>query len=89
VLRPRIKNVHRVIGLVPYGVASGIGDDENHTIEALVRLMDGTRYFEDICAGLARTHPGIDPNTVRDVINDLTDAGFVEDGTPWSGPKHG
>lgn len=53
---------------------------KDDTIEALLRLMDGTRYFEDICADLARTHPGVDPHSVRDVIADLIDAGFVEEG---------
>lgn len=90
-LRPRIKNVHSpfalpdgriVIGLMQYGVASEIDDDENHTIERLLGLMDGTRCFEDICADLARTHPGIDANSVRDVIADLTESGFVEEGAP-------
>lgn len=90
-LRPRIKDVHRpfarpdgriFIGPTGHGVASEIDDDEHHTIERLLGLLDGTRYFEDICADLARTHPGIDPNTVRDVIAELTASGFVEEGAP-------
>lgn len=72
-LRPRIKN-RTVIGLMREL------DDETHTIEALLRLLDGTRYIEDICHDLSRTHPGLDPDNVRDVIADLTDAGLVEEG---------
>lgn len=87
-LRPRIKNVHSpfalpdgriVIGLMQYGVASEIDDDAEHTIEALLMLMDGTRDVDGICEALAATHPGIDPDSVREVVADLTEAGFVEE----------
>ncbi|MGH8917513.1 MAG: TOMM precursor leader peptide-binding protein, partial [Actinomycetes bacterium] len=88
VLRPRIKNVHSpfalpdnriVIGLMQYGVASEIDDDADHTIEALLLLMDGNHNLEEICTDLATTHPDIDPDSVRKVIADLTAAGFVEE----------
>lgn len=83
-LRPRIKEVHSpfalpggriVIGLAQYGIASEIQDDDG-TIERLLVLMDGTRDVDGICADL----PEVDPVSVREVIEELTDAGFVEDG---------
>lgn len=88
-LRPRIKNVHSpfalpgnriIIGLMQYGVASEIADDDQHTIERLLVLLDGTRDVDAICTDLAATHPEVDPVSVRTVIEDLTAAGFVEDG---------
>jgi molybdopterin-synthase adenylyltransferase len=88
-LRPRIKEVHSpfalpgariIIGLVQYGIASELQDDQDRTIERLLVLMDGTRDVDGICADLRSTHPDIDPASVREVIDDLTAAGFVEDG---------
>ncbi|PSL52827.1 bacteriocin biosynthesis cyclodehydratase domain-containing protein [Saccharothrix carnea] len=87
-LRPRIKNVHRpfalpgnriVIGLMQHGIASEIEDDEDRTLERILVLMDGTRDVDAICADVARTHPGVDPDSVREVVDDLTANGFVED----------
>jgi molybdopterin-synthase adenylyltransferase len=87
--RPKIKNVHNpfvlsgdriVIGLMQYGVASEIQDDADGTIQRLLALLDGTRDLDTVCADLARTHPDVDPGSVRGVVDDLTAAGFVEDG---------
>ena len=88
-LCPQIKNVHSpfslpgnriIIGLMQYGVAAELLDDDERTIERLLVLMDGTRDVEAICADLATTHPGVSPESVREVIDELTSAGFVEDG---------
>jgi molybdopterin/thiamine biosynthesis adenylyltransferase len=87
-LRPQIKNVHSpfalpgnriVIGLMQYGVASEIQDDEAGSIERLLVLMDGTRDLDTICAELTATHPEIDRSSVLEVVDELTAAGFVED----------
>ncbi|MFG3709546.1 ThiF family adenylyltransferase [Micromonospora sp. NPDC047730] len=75
-----------VIGLLQYGVATEIEDDEQGSIAALLTLMDGTRDVETICADLARTHPDLTPDNVREVIQQLIDQGFVEDaGAPLPG----
>jgi molybdopterin/thiamine biosynthesis adenylyltransferase len=88
VLHPQIKNVHHplalpdnriIIGLMQYGVASEIEDDVDGTIERLITLMDGSRDLDTICADLASTHPGIDLDSVRVVVGDLVESGFVED----------
>ncbi len=87
-LRPQIKNVHQpfalpdnriIIGLMQYGVASEIEDDADGTIERLLTLMDGSRDLDTICADLARTHPGVEPQSVREVVVELIESGFVED----------
>lgn len=87
-LLPRVKSVHRpftlphdriIIGLMQYGVASEIEDDERGTIARLLTLMDGTRDVESICADLATTHPDLDADSVREVIQQLIDEGFIED----------
>lgn len=87
-LHPRIKNVHSpftlpgnriIVGLGQYGVASELTDDDEGTLEHLLVLMDGTRDTDRICADLAVTHPDVDEASVREVIADLTAAGFVED----------
>ncbi|MFF0249624.1 hypothetical protein ACWEU6_17770 [Streptosporangium sandarakinum] len=68
-----------VIGLSQFGVASEIADDEDGSVATIVALMDGTRTVDEICADFAKTHPGVDDDSVRDVIADLTESGFVED----------
>ncbi|WP_090943817.1 TOMM precursor leader peptide-binding protein [Nonomuraea jiangxiensis] len=68
-----------VIGLSQFGVASEIADDEDGSIARILALMDGTRTVEDICADFAKTHPDVDDDSVRGVIDDLVDSGFVED----------
>ena len=87
-LRPAIKKVHRPLvlpgrriqlGLLQYGVASEIADDENGTLERLLELMDGTRDVAGIWADLNSTHPDWDIDDVRGAIEQLADAGHVED----------
>jgi molybdopterin/thiamine biosynthesis adenylyltransferase len=85
---PRIKNVHNpivlpgnriVLGLLQYGVAAEIEDDDTGSIERIISLMDGTRDVSGICAGVAETHPNLDPESVREAVADLVAGGFVED----------
>jgi bacteriocin biosynthesis cyclodehydratase domain-containing protein len=87
-LRPRVKSVHApftlsnqriIIGLMHYGVAAEIEDDERGSIAHLLTLLDGTRTMDDICADFAVTHPEVGSDSVRDVIQDLVDQGFIED----------
>lgn len=85
---PRVKRVHQpfvlpgnriVIGLSQFGVASEIADDEDGSIATILALMDGTRTVEEICADFGKTHPDVDDDSVRGVIEDLVESGFVED----------
>ena len=85
---PRIKNVHNpivlpgnriVLGRLQYGVAAEIEDDDTGSIERIISLMDGTRDVSGICAGVAETHPNLDPESVREAVADLVAGGFVED----------
>jgi molybdopterin-synthase adenylyltransferase len=88
VLLPRIKNVHSptvlpgnriILGLMQYGVAAEIEDDDAGSVERILSLMDGTRDVDGICAGVAETHPNLDPASVREAVADLVAGGFVED----------
>ncbi|GII67219.1 hypothetical protein Skr01_73040 [Sphaerisporangium krabiense] len=85
---PRVKLVHRpialpgdriMIGLMQYGMAAEIQDDEDGSIERLIRLMDGTRTTAQIYAEFAETHPGVTEESVGEVVDGLIAAGYVED----------
>ncbi len=85
---PRVKRVHQpfllpgnriVIGLSQFGVASEIADDADGSIARILALMDGTRTVDQICADFAKTHPDVDDDSVRGVIDDLVESGFVEE----------
>ncbi|WP_146228067.1 PqqD family protein, partial [Micromonospora sp. S4605] len=87
-LRPRVKSVHEpyvlpgnrlIIGLMQYGVAAEIQDDEDGTIARLLTLLDGTRDVAQVCADLAVTHPGLAEESVREVVDQLIEQGFIED----------
>ncbi|SCE85751.1 Molybdopterin or thiamine biosynthesis adenylyltransferase [Micromonospora coriariae] len=87
-LKPKIKSVHApftlpgnriIIGLMQYGVASEIQDDETGMVARMLTLMDGSRSFEQIHEELSVTHPGLDRDSVREVIQQLIEQGFVED----------
>ncbi len=87
-LRPRVKRVHEpyvlpgnrlIIGLMQYGVAAEIQDDEDGTIARILTLLDGTRDVAQVCADLAATHPGVAQESVREVVDQLIEQGFVED----------
>ncbi|MDF4253660.1 TOMM precursor leader peptide-binding protein [Streptomyces sp. WMMB303] len=88
VLRPRIKQVHQplalpggriLIGGTQFGVAQEIQDDEDGAVERVLVLMDGTRSVEQMCTEFGETHPHVDEECVREVVQALTDSGFVED----------
>nr|WP_236714789.1 TOMM precursor leader peptide-binding protein [Nonomuraea pusilla] len=68
-----------VIGLSQFGVASEIADDADGSIARILALMDGTRTVDQICADFAKTHPDVDDDSVRGVIDDLVESGFVEE----------
>jgi molybdopterin-synthase adenylyltransferase len=87
-LRPAVKRVHRPLvlpdrrirlGMMQYGVASEIVDDEHGTIERLLSLMDGSRDVPAIWSELRSTHHGWELDDVREVIDQLAAAGHVED----------
>ncbi|NES26953.1 hypothetical protein GCE86_15285 [Micromonospora terminaliae] len=87
-LRPAIKSAHQpytlpghriIVGLMQYGVAAEIQDDEEDSIARLLTLMDGTRDLDAIRADFDRTHPGHSAESVTEVVRDLIDQGFVED----------
>ncbi|TWJ21751.1 bacteriocin biosynthesis cyclodehydratase domain-containing protein [Micromonospora endolithica] len=87
-VRPRVKSVHEpyllprnrlMIGLMQYGVAAEIQDDEDGTIARLLTLLDGTRDLTEVCHDLAATHPGLSDESVREVVDQLAEQGFIED----------
>ncbi|UWE13090.1 HesA/MoeB/ThiF family protein [Actinacidiphila bryophytorum] len=85
--RPRIKPEHRAyrtvdgnvrIGSVIYGIGAEITDPDGW-IWTLTQLMDGTRSGPRIAADVAGAHPAVDAETVGAAIDELRQAGFVED----------
>jgi molybdopterin/thiamine biosynthesis adenylyltransferase len=87
-LRPAVKAVHRPmvlpgrriqLGAWLYGVSSEIVDDESGSLQRLLQLMDGSRDVLKIWSQLRVTHPGWELGDVRDVIEQLAEAGHVED----------
>ncbi|WP_333769096.1 ThiF family adenylyltransferase [Streptomyces sp. IBSBF 2435] len=86
--RPRIKPEHRAyrtvdgnvrIGSVIYGIGAEIADPDGW-IWTLTELMDGTRSGPGIAAEVAALHPAaVKPETVGRAIEELRQAGFVED----------
>lgn len=68
-----------MIGLSQFGVAAEITDDEDGGVARILALLDGTRTVEEVCADFARTHPDVDGDSVRGVIDELVEGGFVED----------
>ncbi|MGS2620032.1 TOMM precursor leader peptide-binding protein [Micromonospora sp. LZ34] len=87
-LRPRVKSVHEpyalpgnrlLIGLMQYGIAAEIQDDEEGPIARILTLLDGTRDLAQLYADLAVTHPDLDEDSVREVVDQLIEQGFIED----------
>jgi molybdopterin/thiamine biosynthesis adenylyltransferase len=86
--RPAVKRVHRPLifpdrriqlGMLQYGIASEIEDDEQGGFERLLWLLDGTRDLAGIWSDLRATHPDWELDEVSDAIAQLADAGHVED----------
>jgi molybdopterin/thiamine biosynthesis adenylyltransferase len=85
--RPRIKSVYPPIpagnGRIrigsDYGIASELQDDEAGHTWQLLGLMDGTRTITDLEAAMRGLDPAIVPADVRDAVDALVAAGFVED----------
>jgi molybdopterin/thiamine biosynthesis adenylyltransferase len=87
-VRPAVKRVHRPLvlpdrriqlGLLQYGVASEIIDDEHRSVERLLELMDGTRDVGGLWSDLRATHPDWSLDDVRHVVAQLAEAGHLED----------
>ncbi|MEV6417167.1 ThiF family adenylyltransferase [Kribbella sp. NPDC051718] len=86
-LRPRIKGIHKPVRLTPTlinigGRQLGIGaeiDDPDGDRWLLLGLMDGTRTRDEIVDALVAERPELCPVEIRDSIQGLIDAGYVED----------
>jgi molybdopterin/thiamine biosynthesis adenylyltransferase len=87
VRRPRIKPEHapyriaagRIrLGGVAYGSAAEIADPAG-SVWTLLRCMDGSLGIEQIVARTVDRHPAATPASVRDAVQLLVDAGYVED----------
>jgi molybdopterin/thiamine biosynthesis adenylyltransferase len=96
--RPRIKPEHAAYRTIDGnvrigGVIQGIGaeiEDPDGWIWTLTQAMDGTREPADMIAAVRSYHPHILAGDVADAMEQLLDAGFVEDGgapTPDSIPE--
>jgi molybdopterin-synthase adenylyltransferase len=87
VKRPRIKFSHRPvrhdqdcvqIGGIVYGIAVVIPDPDGW-VWALVQLLDGSRSVEHVVADLLRLRPERPERDIRLAIDDLIQAGYIED----------
>jgi molybdopterin/thiamine biosynthesis adenylyltransferase len=85
--RPRVKPEHapyrigggRIrIGGVSYGIAAEI-EDPTGLAWTLLQSMDGTRSIGEIVGRARGRHPGASPESVRGALDQLIDAGYVED----------
>lgn len=90
-LRPQVKAVHRpfllpdrriIFGRLQYGVAAELMDDDAGSIEALLKLLDGTRDTADVSAAFVDQFPDVSPDSVHEVIENLAASGFLEEGAP-------
>src|SRR5215475_4737485 len=87
-LRPAVKRVHRPfvlpdgrirLGLEQDGVAAEIDDDDSGSLECLLGLLDGTRDEARIWADLHAIHPDWELDDVLSAIDQLAEAGHLED----------
>lgn len=85
--RPRIKFEHRPVryddGLVRIGggmpgIAHGLRDPDG-SVWALLALLDGSRTVGQIVDELVRRFPARSPREVREAVDDLNTAGYLED----------
>jgi molybdopterin/thiamine biosynthesis adenylyltransferase len=85
--RPRVKPEHapyrisgnRIrIGGVSYGIAAEIADPTG-SVWAVLGSMDGTRGIDEIVDEVVRLHPGNTPESVRLMVSQLIESGYVED----------
>jgi thiazole/oxazole-forming peptide maturase SagC family component len=88
VLRPRLKSVFPpmpagertiAIGGSDYGLAAELGDDEAGHLRQLLELLDGSRTRDQVVSELRRTDPGLPAEDVVVAIDDLAEAGYVDD----------
>ncbi len=85
--RPRIKFEHlpvrhgddriRIGGIVP-GIASEVADPDGW-VWALLETLDGSRTVDQVAVDLVRLFPARPETDVREAIEDLVRAGYVED----------
>ncbi|MFI6288459.1 HesA/MoeB/ThiF family protein [Streptomyces sp. NPDC051018] len=66
------------IGSVVYGIGAEIRDQQGW-VWSLTEAMDGTRAPGAVVAEVARTHPAVSAEDVRQAMEDLLAAGYVED----------
>ena len=87
-LRPRLKSVFPpmpagdrtiAIGGADYGLAAELGDDEAGHLWQLLGLLDGSRTRDQVVSELRRGDPGLPAEDVVVAIDDLAEAGYVED----------
>jgi molybdopterin/thiamine biosynthesis adenylyltransferase len=88
--RPVVKEAHRPV-LLPdgriqigsnlFGVAAEITGPRTHTdcTWRVLELLDGSRSPDDVCRLAGSAFPEIGPDGVRAIIDQLTEAGFVQD----------
>src|SRR5215467_2241967 len=67
------------MGLNQYGTAAHLQDDDGGSIERLLLLLDGSRSIDEICEAFEQAHPEWDTESVKEVIGQLAEAGFLED----------
>jgi molybdopterin/thiamine biosynthesis adenylyltransferase len=87
VLRPRIKTTHTPIRLTATLISIGgaqhdVGaemPDEDGSLWRLLQLMDGERTAAEVTRTLLNERPDLDATSIDRAINDLIDAGHVED----------
>ncbi|WP_237322579.1 ThiF family adenylyltransferase [Streptomyces sp. JJ36] len=92
--RPRVKPEHRPyrtadgnvrIGSVVYGIGAEVSDPEGW-IWTLTQALDGTRSVREAVAAVALRHPERAEAELREAMQTLLEAGFLEDAAAAAGP---
>jgi molybdopterin-synthase adenylyltransferase len=85
--KPRIKQMHNPrrpspdkirIGGAHFGIGSEIEDPDGR-IWPILKLIDGTRSLDEIVGAARSADPELSAAEIREVVETLTGAGFVED----------
>jgi molybdopterin/thiamine biosynthesis adenylyltransferase len=67
------------LGTSQYGVATDVHDRQDGLAWRLLGLMDGTRDIPSIVDSIVHWRPSLTESVVRGAVDQLIDAGFVED----------
>jgi molybdopterin/thiamine biosynthesis adenylyltransferase len=75
----RLSPTKILLGALQWGIGAEIADDAEGNTWRLLQLTDGTRTRAEIVAAMRAERPEVTADSVRTAIDQLIEAGFVED----------